>query len=315
MQAVPAPEWIAVDWGTTHLRAYAMDAAGQVIARGHGLGMGALAAGEDRGDFEAALLGVIESWLGQAPISIVMCGMVGSRQGWHEAGYLPVPQALSGLADALAPVPTTDTRLMPFIVPGISQTDPYDVMRGEETQLAGYVGQAPGANNAVSGRVCLPGTHAKWARLEGGAVTHFSTAMTGELFDLLTEHSILAHSVSDDALDAEAFRDSVLAAYHDPACLTEALFSVRAEGLLAGEDGVRARGRVSGLLVGAELAGAKLEPGEPVTLIGAPKLCVAYTEALAALGLDAGVLDGEAMVLRGLADIHGQLVERRAVPA
>lgn len=313
------PHWIAVDWGTTNLRTYAIDDAGGVIARGRGQGMGALSTGATgdarRADFEATLLGAVESWLSDQPISIVMCGMVGSRQGWHEAGYLPVPQSLFGLADALVRVPAHDKRLMPFIVPGISQTDPYDVMRGEETQLAGYVSQASGANSTVSGRVCLPGTHAKWARVEGGAITHFSTAMTGELFDLITEHSILAHSVSDDALDSEAFRDSVLAAYHDPACFTEALFSVRAEGLLAGEDGVRARGRVSGLLVGAELAGAKLEPGEPVTLIGAPKLCVAYSEALAALGLDAAVLDGEAMVLRGLADIHAQLVQSRAVSA
>ena len=146
-------------------------------------------------------------------------------------------------------------------------------------------------------------------------MTHFSTAMTGELFDLITQRSILAHSVSEDALDAEAFRDAVLTAYHDPACLTEALFSVRAEGLLAGEDGARARGRVSGLLVGAELAGAKLEPGEPVTLIGAPGLCQAYGMALAALGLDAAVLDGEAMVLRGLSDVHAQLSGQRAVSA
>jgi len=319
MNEAVSPHWIAVDWGTTHMRAYAIDHDGGVIARGRGQGMGALSTGAvgdaRRADFEAALLGVVEPWLSDQPISIVMCGMVGSRQGWHEAGYLPVPQSLFALADALVQVPAIDKRLTPFIVPGISQTDPYDVMRGEETQLAGYVSQASGANSTVSGRVCLPGTHAKWARVEGGAVTHFSTAMTGELFGLITEHSILAHSVSDDALDSEAFRDSVLAAYHDPACLTEALFSVRAEGLLAGEDGVRARGRVSGLLVGAELAGAKLEPGEPVTLIGAPKLCVAYSEALAALGLDAAVLDGEAMVLRGLSDINAQLAQRHVVSA
>lgn len=319
MDEAVRPHWIAVDWGTTHLRAYAMDGQGGVLARGHGLGMGALSAGDAgasrQASFEAALLGAVEPWLSDRPVTLLMCGMVGSRQGWCEAGYLPVPQSLFNLGEALAEVPAKDQRLTPFIVPGISQTDPYDVMRGEETQLAGYVSQASGANSTVSGRVCLPGTHAKWARVESGAVIHFSTAMTGELFDLITEHSILAHSVSDDALDSEAFRDSVLAAYHDPACLTEALFSVRAEGLLAGEDGVRARGRVSGLLVGAELAGAKLEPGEPVTLIGAPKLCVAYSEALAALGLDAALLDGEAMVLRGLSDIHAQLVERRAISA
>lgn len=313
------PDWIAVDWGTTHMRAYAVDASGAVIGRAGGLGMGALAAGQKGGDFEASLLEAITPWLtsagGPYPMSVLMCGMVGSRQGWHEAGYLPVPQALSQLGGMLAQVPVRDARLAAFIVPGISQTDPYDVMRGEETQLAGYAAQLASAGDDSSGRVCLPGTHAKWARVQGGMIAHFSTAMTGELFDLITEHSILAHSVAEDAMDAEAFSDAVRTAFHDPACLTEALFSVRAEGLLTGQDGARARGRISGLLIGAELAGAKLLPGEPITLIGAPELCRAYTDALAAVGFSAQVLDGEAMVLRGLSDVYAQLVRRDAVVA
>ncbi len=313
------PSWIAVDWGTTHMRAYAMDVSGAVMGRAGGPGMSALAAGQMGSDFEASLLEAVAVWLDTArasdPMVVVMCGMVGSRQGWHEAGYLPVPQTLSGLGEALAQVPVRDARLAAFIVPGISQIDPYDVMRGEETQLAGYAAQMGSAGSTPGGRVCLPGTHAKWARVQAGAITHFSTAMTGELFDLLTEHSILAHSVADEVMDAEAFSDSVRAAFHDPACLTEALFSVRAEGLLTGQDGARARGRISGLLIGAELAGAKLTTGEEITLIGTPELCRAYSDALAAVGFSAQALDGEAMVLRGLSEVYAQLVRRNMVVA
>ena len=315
MAADIRPHWIAVDWGTTHMRAYAMGHDGAVLARAQGPGMATLATSGTMGAFEAAFLGAVGQWLGTEPVGIVMCGMVGSRQGWCEAGYLPVPHTLSGLGEAAVSVPAQDGRLAAFIVPGFSQDNPFDVMRGEESQLAGFAADCAQRGVAATGRLCLPGTHAKWVRLEAGRVTHFSTAMTGELFSLITEHSILRHSVAGEGQDDEAFRDSITAAYHDPACLTEALFSVRAEGLLAGENAARARGRISGLLIGAELAGAKLEPGEPVTLIGAPKLCQTYGAALAVLGLDAQVLDGEAMVLKGLGALYRTLKDKGAIAA
>lgn len=308
MIAQVKPNWIAVDWGTTNMRAYAVGEFGEVLARASGPGMGVLAA--SGGDFKTALLAVVGDWLGQSVMPVVACGMVGSRQGWHEAGYINVPQDLRALGNGLSAVPMRDTRLAVWIVPGISQCDPFDVMRGEETQLAGYVARQRDAGNTLDGLVCLPGTHAKWARLDAGALVHFSTAMTGEVFDLLTEHSILAHSVSGDMMDAEAFGDAVQASYHDPARLTQALFSVRAEGLLAGENGARARARVSGLLIGAELAGVRLAAGQTVSLIGAPKLCQAYGDALDALGHTANVFDGEAMVLRGLSAVYAQIASQ-----
>ncbi|MFK7791963.1 MAG: 2-dehydro-3-deoxygalactonokinase [Devosiaceae bacterium] len=313
------PDWIAVDWGTTHMRAYAMNEAGNVLARGRGAGMGALAAGQNGGDFEDALAHVISDWLGDtcgdAKLPIVACGMVGSRQGWAEAGYLPVPHDLADLASALTPVVTRNHRLSVWVVPGLRQSNPFDVMRGEETQLAGYVSQVLQGRDAPSGRVCLPGTHAKWARLDGNSVVHFSTAMTGEVFDLLTEHSILSHSVDGEAMDAQAFGDAVEAAFHDPAMLTQSLFSVRAEGLLAGEDGARARARVSGLLIGAELAGARLNPGEVISLIGTASLCQAYSDALTRVGHGSTRFEGEAMVLAGLMSVHAQLQQSDRIPA
>lgn len=313
----PRPEWIAVDWGTTHMRAYAMGGGeGGVLANVTGPGMREVAS--TGGDFERVLLSAFEnfsggSWVLGPHVPVLLCGMVGSRQGWHEAGYLSVPQPLEDLAMHLVPVPAQDQALRAFILPGLKQTDPYDVMRGEEAQLAGYLGTVSrGSTQASAERICLPGTHAKWVRVDGGVVTHFSTALTGELYDLISRHSILAHSLAGAELNDEAFADSVQAAYRDPACLTEALFSIRAEGLLTGEDGARARGRLSGLLIGAEFAGAHLEAGEKVTLIGAQKLSATYARALDVLGHDADIQDGEAMVLNGLSVVYEQFKDHHA---
>jgi 2-dehydro-3-deoxygalactonokinase len=299
--------WIGVDWGTSHMRAYAMAEDGGVAAQASGPGMRSLVGG----DFEGALLGAIGGWLGgwrgQRPLPVVLCGMVGSRQGWQEARYLPVPQDLGALGGALTAVDTRDKRLQAFLVPGLAQHDPFDVMRGEETQLAGYLAQ-----DGQADLVCLPGTHAKWAQLRGNRVTHFTTAMTGELFELLSERSILALSMrqgsADEGMDAQAFADAVQQSYHAPQGLMSALFSVRAEGLLRHEDGARARGRLSGLLIGAELAGVRLCAGRRVALIGEPALCAAYRDGLALVGLDGEVMDGRSMVLAGLASIHRQLL-------
>lgn len=316
MSEVLHPRWIAVDWGTTHMRAYAMGAGGKsiddaVLASTTGPGMRELAASGR--DFETTLLDAMGGWIFGPDVPVLLCGMVGSRQGWQEAGYLSVPQLLGDLSTHLVPVPTHHQGLSAFILPGLKQTDPYDVMRGEETQLAGYLGtDSHGSTPHLAERICLPGTHAKWVQVNGGVVTHFSTALTGELFDMLSRHSILAHSLAGEGLDDEAFADSVQTAYRDPACLTEALFSIRAEGLLTGEDGARARGRLSGLLIGAEFAGAHLEAGEAVTLIGARALNATYARALSVLGHDANSCDGETMVLNGLSVVHGQFKERHA---
>lgn len=304
-----APDWIAVDWGTTHMRAYAMDNHGTILARASGLGMRALAGT----DFESALLQAISHWRDGAAVPILLCGMVGSRQGWQEASYLPVPQDLDHLSQALLPVKAQNNVVQAFIVPGLSQRNPFDVMRGEETQLAGYLARVTDTHNhgqhQPTSRVCLPGTHAKWVRLNGARVEHFSTAMTGELFDLISHHSLLAHSVAGDTMNDEAFSDSVLAAFHNPESLTQALFSIRAEALLTDDDKARARGRLSGLLIGAELAGARLEKDEPIALIGAPSLCRAYEQALRAIGHDAQLFDGEDLVLAGLTSIHKRLAD------
>ena len=243
------PDWIAVDWGTSRLRAWAMAADGAVLAEGSSSdGMGAL----DPDGFESALMRLVGDWLPDtgAPVPVVACGMVGARQGWREAPYRPVPCAPLGGGMA---VTTADPRLSVRILPGLSQATPPDVMRGEESQIAGLLSHMAD----FDGVICLPGTHTKWAQVSAGEVVSFQTFLTGEMFDLLATRSVLRHSVGGGALDRAAFAGAVTDAMTAPQKLAARLFAIRAAGLLEGLPEAEARGRLSGLLIGLELAGAK----------------------------------------------------------
>jgi 2-dehydro-3-deoxygalactonokinase len=290
------PDWIAVDWGTSNLRAWAMDREGKVLAEtGSDEGMGKLT----RDGFEPALLRLVGPWLGAGPVPVVACGMVGSRQGWCEAPYRQVPcTPLDGAAQVLAP--TTDPRLQVRIAPGLKQVTPADVMRGEETQIAGALRLQPG----YDGVLCLPGTHSKWAQISAGEVVSFQTFMTGELFALLSEHSVLRHGMQGDGWDEAAFDSGLSDALSRPERMAARLFSLRAEGLIGGLAPVAARSRLSGLLIGIELAAARpYWLGQRVTLIGAEKLAAAYARALHQQGVKAETLPATACTLAGLASL------------
>ena len=220
-RAPNAAAWIGVDWGTSNLRAWVVDAQGAVLARLESdRGMGALAPD----DFAPTLLASIEPWLVDgSTLPVLCCGMVGSRQGWTDAGYLAAPCAPPGAGQAVR-APLDDPRVDVRILPGIKQLQPADVMRGEETQLAGLLDEMPGYDGAV----CLPGTHTKWVRLERGVVQSFCTVMTGELYALLSTRSILRHTLAGDEIDERAFDDAVVAAARHPYGLPTRLFSLRA---------------------------------------------------------------------------------------
>lgn len=288
-------DWIAVDWGTSSLRAWAIGPDGAVLARGSSAdGMGSL----KPDGYEPALLRIIGPWLQAttAPMPVVVCGMAGARQGWREAPYRSVPCApVAG--DGLMPVETGDRRLAVRIVPGLSQADPADVMRGEETQLGGLAAKL-GARDAT---VCMPGTHSKWARIEAGVVASFRTFMTGELFAIAAAHSVLRHSVAETGGDEPAFIEAVGEMLDRPELLTGALFSVRARSLLSGIGKEAGRARLSGLLIGAELGATRdLWQGRRVHLVGAPALVDAYALALRHAGGDTVLEDAEALTLAGL---------------
>lgn len=286
--------WIAVDWGTSHVRAWLMRGDGAVLdRRSSAQGMGTL----EHDGFEAALRALVGDAL---PAPVLACGMVGSRQGWAEAPYAAVPCAPPSAAEAVQ-VPGTDLDVR--ILPGVKQARPADVMRGEETQIAGFLATSPG----FDGVICLPGTHTKWAHVSAGEIVSFRTAMTGEMFALLSERSVLRHSMGE-GWDAEAFAAGVDQSLSRPERLAAALFSLRAEGLLDGLAGDAARARLSGLLLGAELA--SMRPywlGQKVALIGAERLSAAYAEALSGQGVPTQMAGAEEMTLAGLKAAYTQI--------
>lgn len=292
-------DWIAVDWGTSNLRAWAMGADGIVDHATSCEGMGKLA----RTEFEPALLRVIAPWLGGQPMPVIACGMVGSRQGWHEAPYRETP-CTPVKAGSLVTVPTADKRLKMMIAPGLKQTLPADVMRGEETQIAGALALLPG----FDGVICLPGTHSKWVHISAGEVVSFQTFLTGEMFALLSEQSVLRHGMVDGGWQDDAFDQGVAEALSHPEKIAARLFTLRAEGLIAALPSSAARARLSGLLIGIELAAAKpYWLGQSVVLVGAAALSENYAKALATQGLTADQLDATACTLSGLATARGAL--------
>lgn len=286
------PDWIAVDWGTSHLRAFAMVGTSVRDERASDQGMGKLT----RDGFEPALLALVSGWLGAVPMQVVVCGMAGARQGWIEAPYRQVPCEPVSKGDFVAP-PVQDPRLMVQILPGLSQVTPADVMRGEETQIAGALALEPD----FDGVICLPGTHSKWARISAGEVVSFQTFMTGELFALLSAQSVLRHGISAEGADEAAFAEGLSRTLSRPEQLAAQLFALRAESLLQGLAPVAARSRLSGLLIGAELAASRpYWLGQRVTLIGAPALAQGYAAALALQGLKADIRDVRDCTLAGL---------------
>ena len=300
------PDWIAVDWGTTHLRAFAMGnpakASGIMAEAVSDDGMGRLA----RQDFEPALLRLIGGWLNPDHVTpVIACGMVGSRQGWFEAPYRAVPCPPLD-AGGMVRVPVADPRLTVQIVPGLKQASPADVMRGEETQIAGALALSPG----FDGVICLPGTHSKWVHVSAGEVVSFQTFMTGEMFALLSEQSVLRHGVATEGWDDAGFDAALSETLSRPERIGARLFGLRAEGLIAGLSPGVARARLSGLLIGLELAGARAYwLGQPMLIVGATRLSALYARALAAQRVRARPVSAKETVLAGLSAARLSAVE------
>lgn len=266
---------IAVDWGTTSFRAFRLDAAGAILDRVAGKqGIMQVPAG----GFADVLRDAVAPWLADGERRIILCGMVGSRQGWQEAPYLHCPAGAADIAGALSVVPFNgaDVRL----VPGLTARDAAgvpEVMRGEETQILGVLDSL-----GEAGLVCLPGTHCKWASVEGGRITGFTTHMTGEAFAALRGHTILGRMMPEAPPEAAAFAAG-LARAGTPGGLLHHLFGVRALGLMGELAETGSASYLSGLLIGHEVAAAGPR-GARVLLIGEPGLCDAYATAITAAG-------------------------------
>jgi len=283
-------DWIAVDWGTTNLRVWGMSDSGTVLQEATSdKGMGCLA----KTDFEPTLLDMVSDWI-DSKTPVIGCGMLGSRQGWAEAGYASTP--CPALAGSFAKAATQDPRLDVHIIPGISQTSPADVMRGEETQIAGFLALNPNWD----GVLCLPGSHTKWVHVSADEVVSFQTLMTGELFAAISETTVLRHSV-DDGWDGVSFDSGVAYGMARPERIAARLFSLRAEALLHDLPKPAARARLSGLLIGIELAATKpYWLGQNVAIIGESKLSTFYASALALQGVQATQAKVDRITLAGL---------------
>ncbi len=283
-------EWIAVDWGTSHLRAWAMQGDSVLAQAASSDGMSRTAGG----GFQAALLALIEDWLPGLPVDVIACGMVGARQGWVEAPYSAVPSEPIPVVPFR--VPNTDPRIRAFVVPGLRQNSPPDVMRGEETQIAGFLS----THQNWDGVICLPGTHTKWAQISAGEVVSFRTFMTGELFDLLRGQSVLQHSIDEGWNDA-SFTEAVADMLSKPEQLAARLFGLRAADLLHGQSKSVARARLSGFLIGAELAASRpYWLGQQLAIIGSESLTKAYATALQQQGAMVETADATIATLAGL---------------
>ncbi|MFL5606062.1 MAG: 2-dehydro-3-deoxygalactonokinase [Gemmatimonadaceae bacterium] len=292
--SIPSPSLIALDWGTTALRAFLLGDVGEVMdSRAEPWGIMHV----PRGDFAAAYASVTTEWRRDwRGLSAIASGMVGSANGWVVAPYHPTPAGVDELTRALVTVPGERLQVIPGIV---ALGDQPDVMRGEETQIVGALALEP--TLAPHSVLVLPGTHSKWARVSEGRVTHFTTYMTGELFAVLRDHSILGrvptpsgHVPSRAALD-DAFARGVLAAQRSPQGLTPLLFSTRALVVTDRLTGTASLDYMSGLLIGDEIRCGLRDHATPSALVGDAALCERYVAALALFGIhDVPVIHGAA---------------------
>ena len=287
--------WIAIDWGSSNLRVWALNNNNAILdSILSNDGMLGLASNE----FEPLLFEKISKWgVGDANIPILCCGMVGAKQGWVEAPYASIPYNLMQEADNVK-VSCSDDRLNVRILGGLRQDNPADVMRGEETQIRGFLS----IFSNFDGIICLPGTHTKWVHVSAGEVISFRTFMSGELFDLLSKFSVLKHSVKSSGWNDKEFRSVVSESISNPQRIFSDFFKLWADHLLKQVEQSELRSKLSGYIIGAELAGAKpYWLGQNVVILGNDNLSKIYKTALEGQGIFAQEIDATECTLNGLA--------------
>jgi len=291
--------WIAIDWGTTNFRAFLMQGSLQVSRINQACGLLSV----EKGQFAQTLQALLESWLEQyGNLPIVMAGMVGSQQGWHEVPYAPLPCNAADLASGTLAF-TTSWGSPAWIIPGangVSQFSQPDVMRGEEVQLLGLAALHP-ANQHVA---LLPGTHSKHAQMQHGEITSFSTFMTGEVFSLLTQHSILGRALPEQLEDEKAFLLGVKTAGKG-APFTHLIFSARTRRLAGELSETSIHSYLSGLTIGYELQTLLVQ--QHAWVVGSPALTARYQLAAGQMNLSLSQANGDDCFIHGLWHLFCQL--------
>jgi 2-dehydro-3-deoxygalactonokinase len=286
---------IGVDWGTTSFRAFRIARDGSIRDR-RASPRGILNVPDNR--FAETLREEIGPWLAAGDDHVLLSGMIGSRQGWKEAPYLACPAGPPEIAAALTDIAFDWGQVK--LVPGLATEDAAgvpEVMRGEETQIIGCLAAIGGA-----GLACLPGSHSKWARIEAGRITGFTTHLTGEAFAALRGHTILARMMHDGATSPAAFDQGVTRS-GDADGLLHHVFGARSLALAGRMAESDTASYLSGILIGHEVRAALgARRGAVVQLIGTPELTALYARAIAACDCYAERHDGDAAA-HGLAAI------------
>jgi 2-dehydro-3-deoxygalactonokinase len=309
----------AVDWGTSSFRLWLLDAAGVILAERRS-SEGMLTAGAE--GFAVILEKHLAAAGAPAGLPVIVCGMAGARQGWIEAPYVTLPAGLDGILAGAVPVPSqgSDQNRKIRILPGLAQrsADAPDVMRGEETQLAGVLPLFASGRHVI----CMPGTHSKWVEAEDGIISGFRTWLTGELFSILSKQSILRHSLGENAapalLDTPAFVAACTDALGQGGDVGPSLFRIRAATLLQDLQPADAAARLSGLLIGAEIASVRHLfdiPAGKVILVASGPLGSLYAAALKLAGCAVLQADADEAVRAGLFEAARRLGWAGADPA
>lgn len=284
-----------IDWGTSSFRLWIVDENGGVLAQSRS-DEGMMYASEN--GFSETLEKHLAASGAPVDLPVVISGMAGARQGWKEAPYVSLPSALSGMAAHSVKIDhaTRDIRILPGMAQNTAQNP--NVMRGEETQLAGI------ANTMPDGLVCMPGTHCKWVELKDSSVTGLTSFMTGEIFSVLSKYSILKHAMDPQTeFDAQnpAFLRAMRQALVAPGQVFSMFFSIRAGQLLGFEQQDEGAAHLSGLLIGAEIAAAKQIYGAGTAgLVASDRLNALYLPVMQEAGFTVSLFDGEDAVRIGL---------------
>ena len=285
-------KWIAVDWGTSTFRAYLVqnNEVSDTIETKDGMKF------VKSHLFEKTLLTLIDRWLDNDKITeILASGMVGSKQGWEEAPYQKTPCNLKNL-NYITPS-LKDNRISLKIFSGVSQINQSDVMRGEETQIAGFLNENPNFN----GSICLPGTHSKWVEIKNNNIIKFKTFMTGELFEIISKNSVLIHSIKSEKIDKMELLKSVDKILQKPELFSNALFQLRADDLVNSKGPTIYKSRLSGYLLAIELLGSmEFWKNNDIILIGNQDLTEMYQFILNKKVKSIKIFLSRDMVLKGL---------------
>ena len=271
---------IGIDWGTSSLRAFLIDDQGKAIDtlyRPEGIMQ------VQDNNYEDVLSHLLSPWAENNRLPVIASGMITSRNGWVETPYLPVAAGVAQLADNLHKVSVTSGESLHFIT-GVTleHSGAPDVMRGEETQIAGVV-----ESGLVEGNCVMPGTHSKWVTIRDGRIVNFETFMSGEVFEALRSHTILGKLMNDSAFSEDGFRQGVAAGLDAGAKLLHTLFHVRTLPLFEKIEENKVEDYLSGILVGAEIQGviSSRSIDDPITIIGRDDLADRYAIALQVSGL------------------------------